>query len=99
MADEIVERRKECSHLTAIEAKLVEIQNCVVTIKKAFPDGDIDGHRKYHEAKIRAAVAEEAFWTDLKLDVAKKGAWGVLLVLIGLVMLGIGAKFGITPKV
>jgi hypothetical protein len=90
------DERRQLSH---IEAQLAEIKTCVASIKLAFPEGDIDGHRKYHEAKIRAAVAEEAFWKDLKLDIAKKGAWGLLVIIVGFVMLGIGAKFGITPKV
>jgi hypothetical protein len=89
------DERRQLSH---IEAQLLEIKTCVASIKLAFPEGDIDGHRKYHEAKIRAAVAEEAFWKDMKLDIAKKGAWGLLVIIVGFVMLGIGAKFGITPK-
>ena len=95
----MVEVKPPCSQLSTIETQLIEIKLCVSSIKSAFPEGDLDGHRKYHEAKIKAAVAEEAFWTDLKLDVAKKGAWSVLIILIGLVVLGIGAKFGIAPKV
>lgn len=89
------DERRQLSH---IETQLSDIKVCVASIKTAFPEGDIDGHRKYHEARIKAAVAEEAFWKDLKLDVAKKGAWGLLLIIIGLVMVGIGAKFGIVAK-
>jgi hypothetical protein len=89
------DERRALSH---IEAQLLEIKTCVASIKLAFPEGDIDGHRKYHEAKIRAAVAEEAFWKDLKLDIAKKGAWGFIVILIGLVMIGISAKIGILLK-
>lgn len=89
------EERRQLSH---IESQLVEIKTCVATIKLAFPEGDIEGHRKYHEAKIKAAVAEEAFWKDLKLDVAKKGAWSVFVILVGLVVLGISTKLGVSPK-
>lgn len=77
-----------------IDDKLHEITQCIIAIKQAFPDGDIVGHRQYHEAKIKAAIAEEAFWTDLKLDVAKKGVWGVIVILVGLVMLGLSVKIG-----
>jgi tetrahydromethanopterin S-methyltransferase subunit E len=38
------------------------------------------------------------FWQELKLDLAKKGAWGVMVVVVGLVILGLGAKLGITVK-
>ena len=90
------DERRQLSH---IEAQLLEIKTCVASIKKAFPDEDIAGHCKYHEAKIRAAVAEEAFWKDLKLDVAKKGAWSLLLILVGFIVIGIGAKLGVGVKV
>ena len=90
------EERRSLSH---IEVKLDEITICIASIKQAFPDGDIVGHRKYHEAKIKAAVAEEEFWKDLKLDIAKKGAWGLIVILIGLVLLGISVKLGAVAKV
>ncbi|MDP3322631.1 MAG: hypothetical protein Q8S71_03690 [Hydrogenophaga sp.] len=90
------EERRSLSH---IEVKLDEITTCIASIKQAFPDGDVIGHRKYHEAKIKAAVAEEEFWKDLKLDIAKKGAWGLIVILIGLVLLGISVKLGAVAKV
>ena len=89
------EERRQLSH---IETQLTEIKTCVASIKTAFPEGDVDGHRKYHEAKIRAAKAEEAFWSDLRLDLAKKGTWGLIVVIVGLIIMGIGAKFGIVAK-
>ena len=89
------DERRQLSH---IESQLTEIKVCVASIKTAFPEGDVDGHRKYHEAKIKAAKAEEEFWTDLKLDIAKKGTWGVLVIIIGLVLVGLSAKLGISPK-
>lgn len=89
------ERRKYNveEHLDLI---LAELQN----FKSAFPvtaqgEVDVDGHRRYHEAKIKAALAEESFWRELKLDLAKKGAWFLLLVILGLVVMGAMAKMGI----
>jgi hypothetical protein len=65
---------------------------------RAFPviDGEIDiaGHRKFHDAKIKAAEAEAHFWDELRLDIAKKGTWGLLVIMVGLVLLGISVKFG-----
>jgi len=89
------DERRQLSH---IETQLSEIKVCVASIKLAFPDGDLIGHCNYHQAKIKAAVAEEAFWKDLKLDIAKKGAWGLIIIVIGLVMLGISAKIGAIVK-
>jgi hypothetical protein len=61
------------------------------------PDGtvDYDGHRKYHESMIEAAEAQTQFWRELRLDIAKKGVWGLLIIVVGLIMVGISAKFGI----
>lgn len=48
---------------------------------------------------IKASAAEERFWTELKLDVAKKGTWGIVVVLVGLVLVGVAAKFGLASVV
>ena len=64
---------------------------------EAFPEEDVDGHCDYHAAKIRAAEAEERFWNELKLDLAKKGAWGLLIIVTGLIMVGLSAKLGLRP--
>jgi hypothetical protein len=67
----------------------------------AFPDG-IENHRASHEQMIAASKAEEAFWRDLKTDIAKKSIWGILHILTVLalgtlaVKFGIGSIFGIT---
>lgn len=85
---------EERRSLSSLEKKIDDISDCVVAIKKAFPNGDIDGHRRYHDAAIKAAEAQERFWDDLKLDVAKKGVWGVLVIIVGLVLVGITTKLG-----
>lgn len=59
---------------------------------------DFDGHRKYHEQMIKAATAQEAFWYELKLEVMKKGIWSLLVIICGLIVVGIAAKFGIGAK-
>jgi hypothetical protein len=83
------------------EAKLDAILHELGSLKKAFPedeDGEADfpGHRRYHDAKIAAAKAEETFWRELRLELAKKGAWGLLLIILGLLVAGIAAKTGFT---
>ena len=83
-----------------IQQKLSEILNEVRMLHNAFPrtdsgETDLEGHRKYHEAMIKSAQAQEAFWRELRLDIAKKGTWGLLIIVLGLVMAGIAAKFGI----
>lgn len=58
------------------------------TLRKAFPAGDVHAHRAYHEAQILAQAEQAKFWRDLRLDLAKKGLWAVLLVLMGFVVTG-----------
>lgn len=60
-------------------------------VMQAFPNQDLDGHCDFHQAKIDAAKAEEKFWSELKLDLAKKGLWGIITVLAGMIVLGFGA--------
>lgn len=83
-----------------IEDRLDEILHEIKKIHGGFPrdeDGETDftGHREAHESMIKAAKAQEQFWNELKLDVAKKGVWGMLIILVGLVLTGAAAKFGI----
>lgn len=84
-----------------IDDRLDEILAEVRKIHGAFPrdnngDTDFDGHRQYHEAMIRAAEAQAAFWNELKLDVVKKGVWGAIVIIVGLVITGMATKFGIS---
>lgn len=65
-----------------------EMERQMKEILQAFPDG-VDNHREYHEAIIRAKKAEEAFYTDLKQTVIKRGVLGALVVICGLVWLGV----------
>lgn len=67
-------------------------------VLQGFPQGDAEGHRKYHEAVMRAAEAQELFWSELRLDIAKKGVMGLLVLVCGLVLAGAAAKLGLMVK-
>jgi hypothetical protein len=100
MTDEVHFASSDNAH---IDRRFDEIMDELRNISSAFaknPDGsvDFDGHRRYHEAMIKAASAQEQFWQDLKLEIAKKGVWGLLTIIVGLVLVGISAKFGIGSK-
>jgi hypothetical protein len=87
----------------SIEERLDEILDEVRKIHSAFaktPGGEIDfdGHRRYHESMIAAATAQEAFWREMKLEIAKKGVWGLLVIITGLIVVGISAKLGVYGK-
>lgn len=44
----------------------------------AFPEADPVGHRKAHEAAIKAAEEKAKFWADVRASTAKWGIAGVL---------------------
>jgi hemerythrin len=67
-------------------------------IADAFPNGDVAGHRAAHDQMIAASKAETEFWRELKLDLAKKGLWGLLVLVLGFAMLGLSVKFGLAGK-
>jgi hypothetical protein len=52
------------------------------------PDGtpDVDGHREYHASLIEEAKARMEFWRELRLELMRKGFWGLMGVLAFLVM-------------
>lgn len=62
------------------------------TLYAAFPDKDTEGHHDYHEAKIQAARAEEAFWQEARYDLRKKGLFSIILLVLGLLGYGIVVK-------
>lgn len=72
------------------------------TFAGAFPNGDMAGHRMFHERRIEAAKAEEAFWRAAKEEGVKRGV-GILFEAIKIVMLlsllGLAYKMGIGPAV
>lgn len=43
---------------------------------RAFPDGDPEGHRRHHEAVIRAAEARAEFWTKMRFELFRWGLFG-----------------------
>lgn len=45
---------------------------------KSFPEGDAEGHRKMHEAEMKAVEARAEFWQKMLFEVSKYGLIGVL---------------------
>lgn len=83
-----------------IDRRFDEVMDELKKINGAFAtsdDGttDFDGHRRFHEEKVRAAKAEAEFWSELKLEIAKKGLWSLLVIICGLVVVGLSAKLGL----
>lgn len=81
-----------------LEEKVDEALAILATIAYAFPDGP-EAHRHAHEAMIKASAAQERFWDELKLDIAKKGLWGLLVIVVGLVLVGAATKVGVLAAI
>jgi len=86
-----------------IDKRFDEIMVELRKINGAFPrddDGEVDheGHRKYHESLIRSAEAQEQFWRDIRMDVAKKGVWAAIIIVLGLLVIGIQFKLGLNAR-
>lgn len=97
MVDEVHLAKSDNAH---IDRRFDEVLHELRQINGAFArnaDGsvDFDGHRRYHESMIAAAEAQTQFWNELKLEIAKKGVWGLLVIVCGLVLVGLSAKLGL----
>lgn len=77
-----------------LEEKLDAALQLLDEISQAFPYG-VATHRQTHVAWAQAKQAEAEFWRELKLDIVKKGTFGILVILIGLIASGISIKLGI----
>jgi hypothetical protein len=67
------------------DAKVVEAIRGIDELRKAFPDNDPDGHRRYHEAIIASIEDRGAFYRTLRDELAKKGLWALVIV-VGLAL-------------
>lgn len=97
-----MEREVHLAHSDSshIDRRFDEVMQELKKIHGAFAsndDGttDFEGHRRFHEEKLKAAKAEAEFWAELKLEIAKKGIWSLLVIVCGLVVIGLSAKLGI----
>lgn len=92
--------RHETNEELGIEQKLDLILSEFKRFEGAFArdeDGsiDFDGHRRYHEAMIKAAEEQAEFWKDLKQEIIKKGIIAAIIILLGLIWIGVQTKFGL----
>ena len=97
-------RRLETIQMEAIEAVVERLMAKLIAqhevneramwdewMTRAFPEGDPESHRSYHQTKIDAATAEKEFYQTLKVKLAEAGALGLLKLVLWLLMMGLGA--------
>lgn len=70
-----------------------ELKAVAAAVHAAFPDGDADGHRRYHEALIRKAEARARLYERLLSALIEKGMWALLVLLLTGLGLAIKEKF------
>jgi len=74
------EQKKQGQTLTKhIETEPQEWAELLTTMTEcAFPGGDAEGHRHYHEETIKALEARSEFWRKMVFEVTKYGLFGVI---------------------
>lgn len=66
---------KLTQHMTNETRELAEAVSDMM--KRSFPGGDPDGHRRAHEAQIAAIEARAEFWKKLLFELTKYGLIGL----------------------
>ncbi len=77
------------------EALQREIMALSAAVKTGFPDGDLDGHRRYHELLIEEALERKRMRSAIFIHVAKSSTWALILGLLAVLWIGFKKKFGI----
>jgi hypothetical protein len=71
---------------------LEELTGKYKVLLSAFPNDDPKGHHDAHQKMIDAAIAQERFWSELRLELAKKGAVALMFLLLSLIAAGFTLK-------
>lgn len=94
MRDEIGKRHVEnTSSIETVEKKVNVLFERVDDLVKGFPEGDWDGHRRYHEAVILKIESRAKFYDDLRAELAKKGLWALIIGVATAVWFYLKSKF------
>ena len=72
-----------------------EIMALSAAVKTGFPDGDLDGHRRYHELLIEEALERKKMRSAIFIHVAKSSTWALILGLLAVLWIGFKKKLGI----
>lgn len=69
------------STLELVEGKVNILIERVDDLAKGFPEGDVEGHRRYHEALIKKAEVRTRLYEKLLEKLMEKGVWAVIALL------------------
>jgi hypothetical protein len=70
-------------HMKKMEDKIDLMDSKVDQVLAGFPEGDPEGHRRAHDAMIKKAEESTKFWRELRVKLAEKGVWAVLMFISG----------------
>ena len=92
MKAELGHHAKRVESLSESTLSVIERQNSLIkelkdAFTKAFPEGDVESHRRAHEAWMEKDKADREFWSKIKQNTIN---WAVVAVLswVGLVLWG-----------
>ena len=82
LRDDLNQRHSEnVTRHDVTDRKVDEAIRRIDDLHKAFPGGDWDGHRRYHESVIGRIEARTRFYEDLRGHLIKNGMWAFLIFL------------------
>jgi len=90
-----IQAMQQEQHQRDSEALQQEILALTATVKTAFPDGDIDGHRRYHELLIEEAMERKRMRAAILTHVLKSSTWAAIVGVGGRLILGLMKKSGL----
>jgi hypothetical protein len=83
LEDSMGQRHTEnTSTLEVVQKELRLVIDRVDDLAKGFPEGDPEGHRRFHEVLIERATARTRFYEELRTELAKRGLWALVLAAV-----------------
>lgn len=79
--------REHAENLSVSAEHQREVNERLDALQRAFPGGDPEGHRRFHEALIEQAAERAKFWRELRGKLMERGIWAAGLFLVGLLVL------------
>ncbi|OWT68097.1 MULTISPECIES: hypothetical protein [unclassified Achromobacter] len=74
-ADNSSQHSENQLRIEAVDEKVMKLNKL---LESSFPDGDPEGHRRYHEAIIKREERREEFYQKLFTELASKGLWALI---------------------
>lgn len=79
--DAAIRAALEDMELRQIRRQQEHMEQIRALITSAFPDGDAEGHRRYHEAQIAYMTERAALWREIRSKTTAGLVWMGLLAL------------------